>query len=147
MKIKVISSILVLFFLLSLSATSLAATTLEAKETELRLLLQNSMRQSEIIKILQMNSSEAQQNLLKVTEELHQLKQELSELKQAHERLTASYSKMISYSQNQQESLKKINESFEAYSKETRSKIKNLEFQRTGLLVVVGALAVKALIK
>lgn len=146
-KLKAISSILVFCLVVSLSATSWAATALEVKEAEVRQLLQNSMRQTEIIRILKMNSSEAKQNLLKVTEELHQLKQELNELKKAHEQLTISYNKMMNYSQNQEDSLKKINESFEAYSKETKSKIKNLELQRTGLLVVVGALVIKAFIK
>ena len=143
--IKSLCSLLLCCLLLSMPLTAWASTAGLATEAEIRQSLQNSQRLSEIMAILRLNSDEAKQQLLKVTEELLQLKKELQELKQAHAQLTDSYNKMMSLSQKQDELLTKINSDFEKYSKETKSKIRSLEAQKTVLEVVAG-LAVGALI-
>lgn len=151
---KLISTILVCLLLVSSVGTCYAGTTYQLTEQQVLNGLQDSQRLSEIMKILRMNSSEAQQQLLKVTDELQALKQsyakmesDLTALKQAHATLTESYKTMTNLSLKQEESLNTINNSFQEYSKQTKAKIRSLEVQRGLLSVVVIGLAAKALFK
>lgn len=144
---RLLISLLCCLLVLLPGTCSAAETTLEAKELHIRQLLANSIRQEEITSILMMNSTEAQQLLLKTTAELQALKKELEELRQTHQQLTESYNKMMLLSQKQGESLKKINESFETYSKEVKAKINQLERKNKLLEIVAGAALVYSAMK
>lgn len=138
---------LLLLCVLAWPATGSAADSLEAQEQQIRQLLQNSIRLDEITTILGMNSSEAQQHLLKLTAQLKALESDYEKLKQAHQQLTDSYNRMIVLSQRQTDSLKKINESFEAYSREAKAKINSLERQKKLIEIVAGAALIYAATK
>lgn len=101
-----------------------------AQESELRTLLQNSMRQSQISEILQSNSTDLQRKIQEILKESDALKLELSELKASHQKLSKDYADLILLSRNQENSLTKINELFEKFSSEMKAKQKALEREK-----------------
>lgn len=134
-RIKAGLSVLLVLFLLLPHTTSLAATI---TESEIQTLSNNSKRLAEINNYLQLNSTDSQKTLLKVSEELRQSKLELEMLKQELAKLQTDLQTAKSLSQSQQDLLQKTNESFQQYSKEQKAAQNKLKVERTIWQVVSG---------
>jgi hypothetical protein len=141
-----LSMCLCCFLVLAWGGTCLAAEAWEVKEQEVRTLLQNSTRLKEINTILQLNSTDTQKLLLKALDDLKASREELAAQKEAYKKLQADLEKATLYSKNQEDLIAKVNQSFEAYSKETNAKIRKLEFQRDISIGVNILLALKAIL-
>ena len=147
-KLRAISSILVFCLVVSLSATSWAATESVVLTTqEYSRLRENLNRLDRICEVLSQNSEQSARDLLTVEQKLRiaddklakaeaRLLQYENELKQMQELLL-----------KQDSSLTKANQLLTQLSNETKAEINNLKLQRAGLLVAVGALAFKAFAK
>lgn len=120
---RFIASALLFCLLLGCSGTGWAATV-SATEAEMQTLLRNSMRRSEINTALQLNSKESKDYILKILNELDASKKETEEWKNSHAQLLTRYNNLINLSQSQENSISKINESFQIYSKEMKAKVK-----------------------
>lgn len=148
LNIKTISFVLLFFCVVAMQGgICQAADQIQVQEQVIKQLLTNSNKLDELMTIFRMNSSEAQQQLLIVTEQLQISKKELAELKQQHQQLQKSYNRMMDLSQKQSESIEKINQSFTEYSKEVKKKITSLERQKKLLEIVATVAATYAVVK
>ena len=134
-RIKIGLSVLLVLLLLLPHGISLAATI---TESEIQTLSNNSKRLAEINSYLQLNSTDSQKTLLKVSEELRQSKLELEMLKQELVKLQANLQIAKSLSQSQQDLLQKTNESFQQFSKEQKAIQNKLKVERTIWQVITG---------
>jgi DNA-binding transcriptional MerR regulator len=124
-----------------------AADTIQVQEEQIRTLLQNSTRLSQINEILQLNSTDSQKALATALSELKASKEELAALKAELAALRKALEEMTLYSKKQEDLIAKINQSFEIYSKETKARIKSLERKNTLLEIVAGAAVIYAAVK
>lgn len=139
------SVVLLFLLLLGTSVTCQASEQVLTTEQKIRILFDDSKRLSEINRVLQLNSTESQQELLTALENSKQLRKELAELKIAYNQLLIEVQKTTDYSKKQEELIKEINVSFEAYSKEKKAEIAKLKLNnkiKDVGLVILGAWAV-----